>query len=203
MQKIPVAHVALSGQDFPNKQALLGELKAALDKADGYRKRADEAVKQTKASRDADTVKNLFVALSELSATSQKVWAAVLANISALDAELGRLSTVRILAWNLRDIAGFERSHIAQSISAKTPIPADKLTAIAEVRAQVALMWRLLQINIKAQEHPQVAKGLQSAKDGYFAKFQPLADQLRKVSGDGAAYTMTAPQWVDTTTPLL
>ncbi|HKA73394.1 MAG TPA: HAMP domain-containing methyl-accepting chemotaxis protein [Xanthobacteraceae bacterium] len=203
MQKIPAAHVALSGQDFPNKQALLGELKAALDKADGYRKRADEAVKQAKASRDADTVKNLFVALSELSATAQNVWAAVLASTSAIDAELGRLSTVRILAWNLRDIAGFERSHIAQSISAKTPIPADKLTAIAEVRAQVTLMWRLLQINIRTPEHPAIAKGLQNAKEGYFAKLQPLADQMRKISSEGANYGMSTQQWVGTTTPLL
>ena len=91
-----------------------------------------------KAARDADTVKNLFVSLSELSTTSQKVWAAVLSNTSRLDPELARLSNIRILAWNLRDIAGFERSHIAQSISAKTAIPADKLAAISEIRAQLA-----------------------------------------------------------------
>src|SRR5215510_6250860 len=203
MQKITEAHVAMRWQDFPNKQALLGSVKAALDKADGYRKRADEAVKQAKASRDADTVKNLFVALSELSATAQNVWAAVLASTSAIDAELGRLSTVRILAWNLRDIAGFERSHIAQSISAKTPIPADKLTAIAEVRAQVTLMWRLLQINIRTPEHPAIARGLQNAKEGYFAKLQPLADQMRKISSEGAPHGMTPQPCAATTPPLV
>jgi methyl-accepting chemotaxis protein len=203
VQKINAAHAALDAQDFPNKAALVRELKSAIDKADGYRKKADDAVKQTKAARDADTVKNLFVALSELSTTAQKVWAGVLANTATLDAELGRLTNVRILAWNLRDVAGFERSHVAQSISAKIAIPADKLVAIAEVRAQVALMWRLLQINIKENEHPAVAKGLQLAKDGYFTKFQPLADNMRKVSAEGAAYPMSVAQWVDTTTPLL
>jgi methyl-accepting chemotaxis protein len=44
---------------------------------------------------------------------------------------------------------------------------------------------------------------VQSAKDGYYAKFQPLADDMRKVSAAGAAYPMTTQQWVDTTTPLL
>jgi methyl-accepting chemotaxis protein len=203
VQKIGAAHAALEGQDFPNKAALGRELKSAIDKADGYRRKADDAVKQAKAARDADTVKNLFVALSELSATSQKVWTAVLANTGTIDPELARLANVRVLAWNLRDIAGFERSHVAQSIAAKSAIPADKLTAISEVRAQIALMWRLLQISLKEAEHPAVSKGLQSAKDGYFAKFQPLADSMRKISAEGAAYPMSLPQWVDTTTPLL
>ena len=44
---------------------------------------------------------------------------------------------------------------------------------------------------------------MQSAKDGYYAKFLPLADEMRKVSANGAAYSMSTQQWVDTTTPLL
>ena len=113
MQKIGAAYAALRA-GFPQQGRARPELKSAIDKADGYRRKADDAVKQAKAARDADTVKNLFVALSELSATSQKVWAAVLANTGRLDPELARLSNVRVLAWNLRDIAGFERSHVAQ-----------------------------------------------------------------------------------------
>jgi methyl-accepting chemotaxis protein len=203
VKKIGAAFEDLSAQDFPAKAALLGELKGAIDKASGYRAKADAAVKQGKAARDPDTVKNLFVSLSELSATSQKVWAAVLSNTSRLDPELGRLSNIRILAWNLRDTAGFERSHIAQSISAKTPIPADKLAAINEIRAQLATMWKLLNISLREKDLAGVMKGVQSAKDGYYAKFQPLADEMRKVSGAGAAYPMSTQQWVDTTTPLL
>src|SRR5262245_61912738 len=116
VQKIGAAFADLSAQEFPNKSALLDELKAALEKANSYRTKADAAVKQSKSSRDADTVKNLFVALSELSATSQKVWSAVLANTSQYDPELARLSNIRLLGWNLRDIAGLERSHVAQAI---------------------------------------------------------------------------------------
>ena len=53
----PVVHAieccqeALEGQDFPNKAELGRELKGAIDKADGYRHKADDAVKQAKASR--------------------------------------------------------------------------------------------------------------------------------------------------------
>ena len=203
VQKIGAALTDLGAQEFPNKVALLNELTAARDKANSYRTKADAAVKQSKGSRDADTVKNLFVSLSELSSTSQKVWGAVLANTSQHDPELARLSNMRLLGWNLRDIAGFERSHVAQAIAAKAAIPADKLAAIGEIRAQIALMWRFLEGNFKANDHPGVIKGVQLAKDGYFGKFQPLAEQMRKVSAEGAAYPMSLPQWVDTTTPQL
>ena len=203
VQKLSAAYQDLSAQDFPNKPALLNELKGAIDKANGYRGKADAAIKQSKAGRDGDTVKNLFVSLSELSSTSQKVWSAVLANTAAMDPELARLGNVRLIAWNLRDIAGFERSHIAQAIAAKTAIPTDKLSAIAEVRAQVALLRRFLTINLKTNDHPSLVRGLKLAEETYYGKFQPLADQMRKLSAEGAAYPMSVPQWVDTTTPQL
>src|SRR6476469_7372889 len=72
VKKIGAAFEDLSAQDFPAKAALLAELKGAIEKANGYRGKADTAVKQQKAARYADTVKNLFVSLSELSTTSQK-----------------------------------------------------------------------------------------------------------------------------------
>jgi len=75
------------------------------------------------------------VSLTDLSAVSQKVWDAVLSNISEYDPELGRLSNLRMLAWNLREVAGIERSHIAVVIPSNSAIPADKLAAITENRA--------------------------------------------------------------------
>jgi methyl-accepting chemotaxis protein len=201
--KISAAYRDLSGLEFPNKAGLLGELKAAIDKADSYRAKADAAVKQPKGSRDADTVKNLFVSLSDLSATSQKVWSAVLSNISEYDPELARLSNLRVLGWNLRAIAGIERSHIAEAIPAKSAIPADKLAAISENRAQIALMWKFVQAGLKQNEHPAITKGVRLSREDYFAGFQPLADQMRKASAQGAAYPMAQQQWIDTTTPQL
>jgi methyl-accepting chemotaxis protein len=201
--KVSAAYADLSGLEFPNKAGLLGELKAAIEKANSYRAKADAAVKQPKAGRDADTVKNLFVSLTDLSAVSQKVWDAVLSNISEYDPELGRLSNLRMLAWNLREVAGIERSHIAVVIPSNSAIPADKLAAISENRAQIALMWRFVLAELKQNEHPAISKGVQLAREGYFAGFQPLADQMRKVSTEGAAYPMAQKQWVDTTTPQL
>ena len=201
--KIDAAIASLLTQDFPNKAELMAEFNAARDKANLYRDKSDQAIKQNKASRDADVVKNAYSVLSAFVVTAQKVWNQVLSSTSAMDPELSRLSNIRILAWNMRDTAGQERAAIAQAIAAKAAIPPANLTKIEAIRAQVGLMWRLLEANLKNDELDGVKKGVESAKAGYFAKFQPLAAEMRKVSMDGGQYPMTLAQWVDTSTPLL
>jgi methyl-accepting chemotaxis protein len=201
--KIEAAFDELKTQEFPNKDQLIAEFNAAREKANLYRGKSDEAIRLPKAQRDPDVVKNSYAAMSSFVETAQKLWNGVLSNTSGLDPELSRLANIRVLSWNMRDIAGRERATIAQAISAKAPIPPENLTNIASIRGQVGLMWRLLQNNLSHREHAGVLKGLQSAKDGYFAKFQPLADQMRKLSAEGANYPMNNAQWADTTTPLL
>ena len=201
--KIDAAFNDLLAQDFPNKDALVAEFKAARDKAYAYRAKADNDIKLPKDKRDPDVVKNCYAVMSVYVETAQKLWNGVLSNTSGLDPELSRLANVRVLSWNMRDIAGRERATVAQAISAKAAIPPENLTSIASIRAQVGLMWRLLQNNISHREHDLVLKGVESAKNGYFAKFQPLADQMRKISAEGAAYPMNNAQWADATTPLL
>ena len=184
---------ALSGQDFPNKAALLAELKGAIDKADGYRaqgRRRREAGQGGARRRHGE--EPVRVAVRALRHRRRRSGRRFSPTPAGSIPSSRRLSNVRILAWNLRDIAGFERSHIAQSISAKSAIPADKLAAISEVRAQVATDVAPVADQPRASRSiPAVAKGLQRAKDGYFAKFQPLADQMRKISAEGAAYPMS------------
>ncbi|MEA2948340.1 MAG: hypothetical protein QOI40_3670 [Alphaproteobacteria bacterium] len=204
--KISAALIALNSlqtNETSAEKALINDLATARDRGQIYRANADLAVAQNKAQRDADTVKNLYPALTEMTISAQKVWAAILAQTTALDPELARLSNLRILAWNLRETAGYERSHIAQSIAAIEPIAPDKLIAIREVRATVALMWRLLQFNIRKTDSPAVINGLGLAEDGYFGKFQPLANRMVEISENGANYPMSSKAWVDVTTPLL
>ena len=203
VKKIDAAFADLVTQDFPNKDQLVAEFNAARDKANSYRSKSDAAIKLPKTQRDADTVKNSYAVLSAFVETAQKLWNGVLSNTSALDPELARLANVRVLSWNMRDTAGRERATISQALSAKAAIPPENLSNINSIRAQVALMWRLLQNNLKLHDHAPVAKGVQSAKDGYFGKFQPMADQMKKGSADGANYPMALPQWVDASTPLL
>ncbi|MFA6264613.1 MAG: methyl-accepting chemotaxis protein [Pseudolabrys sp.] len=201
--KIDAAFKALMTEDFPRKQELVKEFNEARAKADQYRQKTDEAIKQPKAQRDGDTVKNAVPALSHFVVTAQKLWNRVLSSTSAMDPELARLAAIRIYAWNMRDIGGSERSTLAQSISAGTAIPPANLEKIQVIRSQVALLWRLLQASLVDGEHATIAAGVKAATDGYFGKFQPLANEMRKISAAGGKYPMNNDQWVDTTTPLL
>jgi methyl-accepting chemotaxis protein len=201
--RIDAAYADLLTQDFPGKAVLIAEFDTARDKAKLYRSKSDAAIKLAKPERDAEVIKNSYAVLSAFVEAAQNLWNGVLRSTSQMDSELSRLANIRILSWNMRDIAGRERATISQAVSAETTIPPENISAIASIRAQVALLWRILQGNLKIQDHAAVVRGVQSAKDGYFGKFQPLAEQMRKVSFDGGSYPMTISQWVEATTPLL
>ena len=201
--KIDAAFADLLTQEFSGKSALVAEFNAAREKMQAYRNKSDAAIAQAAPQRDAETVKNTYAVMSAFVETAQKLWNGVLANTSGLDPELSRLANIRVLAWNMRDTAGRERAAIAQALSAKVALSPENLTAIKAIRAQVSLMWRLLEGNLKENEHDGIVKGVQAAKGGYFAKFQPLAEQMQAVSVAGANYPMTTSQWAETTTPLL
>lgn len=200
--KISAAYTDLLRQEFPSKTALVAEFKNALDKAEEYRSRSDAAIKLPKAQRDPEVVKNSYAVLSAFVTTAQKLWNSVLRNTSQLDTELARLANIRVIAWNMRDTAGRERATISQAVSSKTPLTATNVAFINTIRAQVGQFWALLQTNLIDDEHQSLVKGLQSIKDGYFGKFQPLAGQMREASASGN-YPMTLPQWVDVSTAML
>ena len=189
--KISAAFDDLSAQDFPHKAALFGELKGAIDKANGYRTKADAAVKQGKAAaRRRHRQEPVRVAVGTLgdvaeglergsvqyqparSRTRAADQSASLAGICAT----WRASSARISA---------------QAISAKAAIPPDKLAAIGDIRAQIALMWSFCKSTCSTNDLAGDEQRHAVAKDGYYGKFQPLADEMRKVSGEGAAYPMS------------
>jgi methyl-accepting chemotaxis protein len=201
--KIGAAYADLVKHDFPGKAAAISEFKTALEKAEDYRRKSDAAIKLPKAQRDPDVVKSSYPVLSAFVTTGQSLWNKVLRSTSQLDTELGRLANIRILAWTMRDTAGRERAAISGAMSAKSAIPAEGLITIRTIRAQVNQLWSLLQANLAEPDHPALTKGLESIKAGYFGKFQPLGDQMRKVSAEGASYPIALGAWVETTTPLL
>ncbi|MBS0245644.1 MAG: HAMP domain-containing protein [Proteobacteria bacterium] len=201
--KIDSAFAALLKEDFPRKAELVTEFNEARQKADLYRKKADEAIKHPKTERDADTIKNTVPALSHFVVTAQKLWNRVLSSTSAMDPELARLADIRIYAFNMRDIGGSERSTLAQSLSAGTAIPPANLEKIHNIRARVDLLWRLLQASLIDGEHAQITSAVKAATESYFGKFRSLSDEMQKVSAAGGKYPMTTAEWVQTTTPLL
>ncbi len=187
-------------RDLPDKQSLMKDLKAALQKADDYRARADQAIVLPRARRDEELRRNYVAALTDAVTAALKVWHAALYGTAKGDAALTRLATIKELGFSMREIAGFEQSNIAQAIAAASPVAADKAAANMAYRAQVDVLWRELQnLTLDRNTHPAIRVAIEAARERYFKDFHKLADDMTKAS-DGK-YPMTLQQWVDTTTP--
>ena len=205
---VDVAFEKLLLHDFANKNVLVQEFRAAREKAKAYRDKSDAALTLPKSERDPDVVNNTYAVLSAYVEATERLWSRVLAHMSGIDSELARLSSVRVLAWNIRDIAGRERAAVGAAILSSIKISDERLALIDSVRSQVDVLWRLLQGNLNKDEHPALAKAMQAAVDEYFGKFRKASDLMRNTSkegliGMGGDYPMTGSQWVATTTPQL
>jgi len=191
-------------RDFPDKQSLLRDLKVVMQKANDYRTRADAALKLAREGRSEELRSNYIPVITDQVNAALKVWYSALYSTAKSDPALARLATIKELGFNMRDIAGLERSNIAQSISAGIAISADKVIANAAFRAQVDAMWNQLQhLTLDADTHPAIRSAMATAREHYFKNFRALADDMKKTSDAGGKYTMETLQWVNTTTPQL
>jgi len=192
----------LLAQDFPNKTALVQELTRATEKAHEFRQRADTQLSLPKMQREPDLLKGYVPTMTAFINASLKVWSAALLATSNTDTLIARYAQLKVLGWKLREISGLERAVVATAIAGGKPIPPEALQQIAGYRAQVAFAWAQLK-DLAADEStpPTIKAAIAGATERYFGGFEPLADKMRQLSQDGATYTMTANEWVETTNP--
>jgi methyl-accepting chemotaxis protein len=195
---------ALAQYDFPNKSALMQELQAALDKANDFRKRADTALKQGRDQRDETLRKTFIPVMTDSVNAALKVWFSALYTTAKNDPQLALLASIKEIGWQMRDWSGKERSNVASSIAAGAALTPDMIAANTQYRARVDMLWDLLQhLTYDPDTHPAIKEAMLTAREQYFKGFRGRADEMRKIGADGAKYLMTAPQYVDESTPQL
>jgi methyl-accepting chemotaxis protein len=188
-------------RNFPNKQALLQELKTLLQKANGYRQQADAAMSLPREQRSDDLRKNFVPVLTDSVNASLRVWYAAVYSTASGDSELQKLASIKEIGWKMREFSGTERANIAGAIAANAPLPADRLTANADMRARVITLFGNLQnLTQDANTHPAITEAMRGAQALYFKAFLSLSDEVRK-AGEAGKYPITASQWVETTNP--
>lgn len=192
----------IEGREFPDKQARLQDLKAALQKANDYRQKADAAIKLPRDQRDDNLRKTFTPTITASVNAGLKVWYSALYSTATHDPQLMRLATIKELGWRLRDYSGQERAIVAAAIASGSAIPADGWAAIGGHRARVAVLWEQLQnLTADAGTNPAIVAAMGSAQQKYFKDFLSLSNEMKKISDAGGKYPMTAPQWVLTTNP--
>ena len=187
----------LEAMDFPNKATLMQELRRTLDLANAARSKADAALKLPRDQRDDTLLKTFIPVVTDSVNAALNLWFSALHSSAKSDPFLARLASIKEIGFRLRDTAGTERSHIAQAISAKAAIPADRLVAIAGIQARVDILFRQLDnLVLDARMPAEFQQAIAGAKDGYFKGFRLAADEMRKASESGADYKMDAREWV-------
>ena len=195
---------ALAQRDFPNKQVLMQDLQAALAKANDFRKRADAALPQGRDQRDETLRKTYIPVITDSVNAALKVWFSALYATAKNDPQLAMLASIKEIGFQMRDVAGKERSNVASSIAAGAALTPDMVLANGQFRARVDMLWELLQhVTYDPNTHPAIKQAMDTAQQQYFKGFRGRADEVRKMGADGTKYPMTPVQYVDESTPQL
>jgi hypothetical protein len=188
-------------RQFPNKQALLQDVKDKMEKAKAYRRQADAAFKLPREQRDENLRKTFVPVLTDWVNASLRAWYAALYSTAEGDSELQKLASIKEIGWKMREFSGLERSNVAGAIATGTAIPADRLAANADYRSRVNALWGTLQnLTSDPATNAAIVAAMRGAQEQYFNGFLPLSDELRK-AGESATYPMTAAQWVEKSNP--
>jgi methyl-accepting chemotaxis protein len=203
-ENIQIALPAIESRDFPDKAGLVAAFKAASAKAEDYRRRADAAIALPLAQRDETLGRDFIPALSKSADAALDLWFGALYSAAKDDAVLRNLASIKEIGWRMRALGGRERSLVAASIVAGTPIPAATIADIGQLRARVDLLWEeLANLTRAADTHPAIRKAIEAAHTLYFGQFRTYADEIRRIGDANEKYPINADQWVEQTTPKL
>ncbi|MGU3325711.1 methyl-accepting chemotaxis protein [Methylobacterium mesophilicum] len=138
------AATALVGDlDLPSVRATLGQLQASRERVERLRPRVDDALKVSKAQRDAAVTAEaqtaLLAMLDTLTATTDAVDAAIPRSDTVLERDL----SLKRAAWATRMALGAIALRIQTSLSAGTPWSPAETVAAAEERGRLDATWTL------------------------------------------------------------
>jgi methyl-accepting chemotaxis protein len=188
--------------DFPNKQALADALQGALQNAIAARAKARAMVAVPADQRSETELMEFNTALTALIKAAQALWTAASFIEIQSDPVLIRYSRIKSLSWKQREFSGVERAIISEAIISKVPITAADNLLIERSRAQVRLASQLIdELTIIEDEGSPIRIAVADAHRNYYRQFQPLADSLRKLSGDRPAYPLGIAEWIVQTSP--
>lgn len=126
---------ALAELDFPGRDVLVRDLRAALGRADAVRRDVDAALRLSRDRRDEALRRDYVPTITATVNAALAVWFSASHALASADPVLTRLAVVKELGWRLRDNAGQERSGIAGAMSANEPLSAQRLRAHTGFRA--------------------------------------------------------------------
>jgi hypothetical protein len=112
------------------------DLRAAIDKANDFRNRADAALKQTRDQRDETLRKTFIPVVTDSVNAALKVWFSALYATAKSDPQLALLASIKEIGFQMRDWAGKERSNVSSSVAAGASLTPDMVAGNAQFRSR-------------------------------------------------------------------
>jgi methyl-accepting chemotaxis protein len=191
---------AINASGFERRGALAGDLQRAKSELDGLRRRADAAMAQPTASREAALLSGGFSReISRFVEAQQGSWSDLLREASKSSPEIGRLNVLKQLSWIAREGGGRERSTVAAALVTNHPLTGQDRVTVLTARAVVDGLWRIVEADPAVQEIPELAAAVRMARQEYFESFRSLA-ALQAEPGSGR---IAAAEFIQRTTPQL
>ncbi|MBF0336088.1 MAG: HAMP domain-containing protein [Alphaproteobacteria bacterium] len=201
---VPEAFGQLRDVALPGREALVSGMEKAFATADAIRKKADAALAKPKAERDPELLKGYVPAMTSLVNAAQAFWVAVNVAGGAMDSTMMNLAVIKQIGWDMRIVSGLERQAAGGAISAGKAFPAETQKKIAEWRAQMDYLWRLLAPFTADESLPASLKdAIGAGRKGYFDGLAKLVDDSVKAGAEGATFPVPGGEWVEKTNPQL
>jgi methyl-accepting chemotaxis protein len=184
--------------EFPDRERRTAELRRAADAVKALRAKADAAIGQPKAERDAAVVKAWVPTVGKLIDALEDTSDVLAAQIKLADARVDQLMTVKQLAWTARDYGGRERLFIGNALGSSNAPSADWQRQVADFRSRNLAAWSAVQDTVAGTDMPKVlADAVAAVKEGYFGAFLKDQDAVVAALVSGQKPAMNGAAWVN------
>ena len=187
---------------LPNSVTRVNELRSNRDTLSKVRQAADAAMRGPKEDRPAALKKSWVDAVNPLVESIDSLSDRLSAQIDATDAFITDMTTVKALAWSVRDAAGTDRLMVGAAIAANDGIAPDQQRQLAELAGRMAAGWKLIGAMLQQPGMPSRLKAAyQTAQDSYFTD---LAGKRKTIVADliaGQTPSVSGAEWVKLSNP--
>jgi methyl-accepting chemotaxis protein len=206
------AIVRLGKLQLPVALTRIDELRANRETLTRLRQDVDGAMRRPLADRPPTLSKSWVSAIGGVVETIDALSDRLLARIDATDAFITDMTTLKALAWSVREAAGTDRLMLGAAIGATSGaalgggggLPPDQQRQLAELAGRMAGGWKLVGAMLQQPDMPaQLKAAYQAAQDTYFTSF---AEKRKAVVADliaGQTPSMTGAEWVKLSNPAL
>jgi len=177
--------------------AALNHLATARTAASALRRRIDAALALPEAGREPGIAAAAVAGLTELIVASQHVRVATDLTPEGLEARLADLQRLKHFVWQASEFAGRERAIVAGAIAAGQPLTPAQLQTLAGLRGRVDLSWEVIDAALaRPGAAPALVAAGRVARAGFFDTYQPVRRAVFDAAAAGAAYPLTASEWI-------